>query len=420
MAEAPRNTSVLQGQAFGGGAIGGLAAGITGGLIGGFPEAAAAYKNVTGAVQQEQRHQADLMAKYADLELKSRDLQQRDMEISVLQEQQDGKIAQARSFSQRAVADLGNIDTFINIDKNKAVAQAIDAQRSIDDSARSVIAQAADTVFDEISHQKVYGEFERIADQAGSTVENLFPGMTREWQGKKTRDAYRAAKSISAASQQVRETERLENFKHDKEVEVREFMKEADLEKQYRGFIYDSLLQQQQASIRAELAALQEKPKDKLSKSDLESIKPAQVAGMIELQLSSISKYYTSNINNKDFDEELAGIASEAATIVSNKIDQGRIAYNEGIISRPITQGEAILAAVDELVSRMGTDGKVYPENSAKLQKMKQDFIKAFIHQSEQHPIDGAEFKQKSPEEKARWALLAWSNKKYRMENDQK
>lgn len=375
MAEAPQNVSILRGEAFGGGVAGGIAGTLTGALIGGVPEAAAAYQNVTGAVQREQTHQADLMAKYADLQLKSMEIQQGEMQIEQLKTAQAGNVAQARLFSERAVANLGNVEAFKTADRNQAVLGAVQSSMQLDDQSRQAVAQFADVVNDPQTHAQAYQQLKGIADTAGIPVEQLAPGITEEYQGTNSLNAWMAAKDIAASTQKIRESERINANEHKLNMEMNQVRSEQGLEKQYRGFIYDMLLQQQNMQMRLELEKLNTKPPKSWNRSMLESIRPDDVSKLIREQIGVLSDQY----DVLDPDEELIGIASQAATEVSGIIDQGWIAHDQNPEVVPITQAQAITMVMEKLVGRMGIDGKIYEEQNPKLKRQRENWIQSYI-----------------------------------------
>lgn len=414
MATVPKTPSLLQGEAFGGGAAGGIAGVLTGALIGGSPEAAQAYSNITGAVRTEQTHQADLMKRYGDLQLQSMQIQQGEMQIEQLQQAQDGHVAQAKTFSQRAVANLNNIEALKKTDKNQAVSAAVQSAMMLDDRSRQSVAQFADVVNDEQTHAQAYQQLQQIADNAGVPIKELAPGLTENYQGKQSINAWMTAKDVVASTQQVRETERLENSKHRINMDMQQFIQEAGLEKQYRGFIYDMLLQQQNMQMRIDIEKIKNQGPAEIKRSDLESISPAQVATSISMQIASVSDRYSFDPEG-DFDEELAGVSNEAATMVSDKIDKSWVAFKNGLLPRPMTQGEAIQATVIELTERMGTDGKIYEPQNKKLKTMKEDWVSSWI-------ADGIkkdeEFANLSPQEQKSYALDAWKDPSVRRDNN--
>lgn len=403
MAETPRERqtqrqSLLQG--------GGLGAILTGAVIGYSPAAAKGYGTVSGFRQQEDAAQVDLMNRYADLDLKARDLQRQDMEIEVLQAEQDGRVASAKTMTERAIAVFDNIEQLKGTDKNKMVLDAVNAQRAVDDSSRQAIAQMADAVNDQQSHVQAVQRMEQIADQAGIPFETMFPGMTREWRGKETVAAYQANKNIATSTQEVQQTERLENQKFKMTTERDQFLTDADFEKQYRGFIYDSLLQQQRLQMQLEMQKLKNVGPGPIKKSQLESIKPEAVAKLIREQISTISDEF--DIFELGESEEFVALGAEAATRVSGIVDEGILRHNQNPTIPPITQAQAMGMVIEEFVGqRIGVDGKFYAPNSPELRAQKEDWMRAFISiHSENEP----EFQNLTESQQRQYAEAAWSD----------
>jgi hypothetical protein len=374
MAEAPQNVSVLQGQAFGGGLPGGIAGALTGALMGGVPEAATAYQNVTGAIQKEQTHQADLMARYADLELKSRDLQQRDMEIQVLQAEQDGKVADARLATERAKNAFSKLPQFINMDNDKITLDSIMAQRQVNQQGRQVVAQHADVVDDEQSHAQAYQQIKTIADEAGIPMEQFAPGLTEEWRGKETIDAYIANKWVATASQQTLETERAENLKYKRITERDAIQHEQIKDRASQKLIHDLILQQRDAELRLQLKRLEDLGTN-IKRSDLSDSTVKELNVSLATQMLSLSNYYSS----KSKRQELAGIMEKAANEIEKEVDLGYIAYKDGKLPRPLTQAEATERKFKELWSMTDLDGKVHRSVTAKFKREREDWVNAWV-----------------------------------------
>lgn len=385
---------------------GGLGAILTGAVIGYSPAAAQGYGAVSGFRQQEDAAQVDLMSRYADLDLKARELQRQDMEIEVLQAEQDGRVANAKTMTERAIAVFDNIEQLKGTDKNKMVLDAVNAQKAVDDSSRQAIAQMADTVNDQQSHTQAVQRMEQIADQAGIPFETMFPGMTREWRGKETVAAYQANKNIATSTQEVQQTERLENQKFKMTTERDQFLTDVDFEKQYRGFIYDSLLQQQRLQMQLEMQKLKNIGPGPIKKSQLESIKPDDVAKLIREQITTISDEF--NIFELGESEEFVALGAEAATRVSGIVDEGILRHNQNPQIPPITQAQAIGMVIEEFVGqRIGVDGKIYAPNSRELLNQKEDWMRAFISI---HSQNESEFQNMTESQQRQYAEAAWSD----------
>lgn len=321
---------------------------------------------------------ADTELKYADLQMKFQDIAKRDMEIEVLQQEQDGKLAEAQISSERATSLFSELGNMKRHDAFKVQADMTQQYNNLQDQQRLMIGRWADVVNDKQSHDQAFGSVAKSLQDMGLDMTPQDFGIYPEWDGEATKGAWKIAQKLATSSQKTMEAERLNIQKFGQMMERVELLHEQDLQKQTRQFIWDSLRDDARFQKDIELGRLKAAKGTVLPRAQVGELTPTQLTQSVGSNIESI--YQLADISYEPGDKE-AGEASEIGLMASKltkeirkRSDEAYFRYvnSNGAIPYP---GQAAIEedVMTEFVGTIGRDGRIFWDqpNSKILEKQK-------------------------------------------------
>lgn len=315
---------------------------------------------------------ANRALKYAELQQKFQEIEVRDMEIDVLQQRQEGALAEAGIFSDRATNLWKNVKKMTDADTYNLATTTIQSLAQMQDAERQALVPLGEQVNDAQSHGRAYEQARQLLETVGKTPEDL--GITKQYQGTDTKGEWKAIQDMAAASGKILEQERLKNTEYGLMVDRDRLLYEQNLGRDFNKFLYDNYLDQQKLRAQRDIArmrALAASSPEGLKISDIDRLSPDQAANILGPQVESI-------LNNVGFFDA----SDEEIQKKTNKLVQESLKQHDNEIrnyfgdkrnaNMPRSIHTIMQEKVGDFVSRIGTDGREYPNyDNPKLKKQR-------------------------------------------------
>jgi hypothetical protein len=362
---------------------------------------------------QTQSTYADINSKYADFFSKLQDIQTRDMEIDVLEAEQAGKLANARISSERNIALSTQLDNMKRGDAVKVQSDTVQAMSALQTNELQSMIPLSESVLDPKSHASAYTQAEQFLSVSGKKPEDI--GITKQYQGKKTIDAWTKVRNSAISTQELLSAEKMENLKHRNIQDRDAVLQKYDLRRDFHKFAFENYLQEQRLTANKEIARVKAIADSgmTLKKSDYNTVNQQEATKTIVPQLyNSIAILRDEYENFEDLDAkdktEIVGFASELVTEAMAEHDRQWVEYtrSNGTIAPPEPIDALIAKGVESFPGRVGEDGEIYKPNDKELLAQKQ----SWLQKAKNNPKAKAMY-AKYPEEVVNdWLERGWSN----------
>lgn len=339
--------------------------------------------------EQAKNTSADTNNKVADFQAKMQDIMTRDMEIDVLQQEQQGKLANAKMYSERNVSIMSEMDNMKQSDALKVQAETVQNMSNLQDAELLSMVPLASGVNDPKSHFRAYDKTAEFLKPSGKTPEDI--GITREYQGQATIRQWERTKNSALSTRELLSTERLNNEEYKRVLERDAKSNEYQLDRDATQFLYQNYLQDQRLKAQLDVAKIRAKAAsatDPLKRTDADTLSTPEIvketAPRIADAIGLISGDFV-DMTSEDSDAlpikaKIVSEASKIATMSQAEADDQWKAY----LSNPSAENipESIHTIIDRnmsgLVRRTGTDGTIYEsEENSELKADKQRWIQS-------------------------------------------